>query len=134
MAAHAMFARMKKKPWGGRFKHKENPLMEDFNSSLHFDKKLYQQDLAGPHGRRDVPVHRTVALSLAAGCDAHLGGGTGCAPGDCRACDAGRIETRVPGMDVGRARDGMGQYPYYSRDPVLWRGDTDGVGHEINRP
>lgn len=38
MAAHAMFARMKKKI---------APLMEGFNSSLHFDKKLYQQDLSG---------------------------------------------------------------------------------------
>lgn len=47
MVAHAMFARMKKKPWGGRFKRKENPLMEHFNSSLHFDKKLFKQDLEG---------------------------------------------------------------------------------------
>ena len=46
---------------------------------------------------------------------------------------AGRIETRVPRMDVGRACDGMGQHPYYFRDPVLWRGDADGVVHEIDR-
>lgn len=42
-----MFTRMKKKPWGGRFQLKEDPLMEHFNSSLHFDQKLSKQDLLG---------------------------------------------------------------------------------------
>ncbi|EPS52507.1 argininosuccinate lyase [Clostridium botulinum A1 str. CFSAN002368] len=28
------------KLWGGRFKEEESKLMEDFNSSLSFDKKL----------------------------------------------------------------------------------------------
>ncbi|MDT8715195.1 argininosuccinate lyase [Clostridium sp. 19966] len=35
------------KLWGGRFKEKENKLMEDFNSSLSFDKRLYQEDIKG---------------------------------------------------------------------------------------
>jgi len=35
------------KLWGGRFKDKENKLMEDFNSSLHFDKNLYFEDING---------------------------------------------------------------------------------------
>lgn len=35
------------KLWGGRFKQGESKLMEDFNSSLPFDKKLYYQDIIG---------------------------------------------------------------------------------------
>lgn len=35
------------KLWGGRFIGKENKLMEDFHSSLSFDKTLYKQDITG---------------------------------------------------------------------------------------
>lgn len=35
------------KLWGGRFKQKESSLMEDFNSSLSFDKTLWQEDIEG---------------------------------------------------------------------------------------
>ena len=35
------------KLWGGRFLEKESKLMEDFNSSLSFDKKLYYEDIMG---------------------------------------------------------------------------------------
>ncbi|MEG1255346.1 argininosuccinate lyase [Clostridium sp.] len=35
------------KLWGGRFKEKESKLMEDFNSSLSFDKTLYYEDVVG---------------------------------------------------------------------------------------
>jgi len=35
------------KLWGGRFKKAENKLMEDFNSSLSFDKTLYYEDIEG---------------------------------------------------------------------------------------
>lgn len=35
------------KLWGGRFKESESKLMEDFNSSLGFDKTLYKQDITG---------------------------------------------------------------------------------------
>ncbi|RUT62459.1 argininosuccinate lyase [Clostridium botulinum] len=35
------------KLWGGRFKEEESKLMEDFNSSLSFDKKLYYEDIRG---------------------------------------------------------------------------------------
>ncbi|KNF08105.1 argininosuccinate lyase ArgH [Gottschalkia purinilytica] len=35
------------KLWGGRFQKEENKLMEDFNSSLPFDKRLYKQDITG---------------------------------------------------------------------------------------
>lgn len=35
------------KLWGGRFKKSESKLMEDFNSSLSFDKQLYREDIEG---------------------------------------------------------------------------------------
>ncbi|MCB2289097.1 argininosuccinate lyase [Clostridium sp. CS001] len=35
------------KLWGGRFKGSESKLMEDFNSSLSFDKRLYYEDAIG---------------------------------------------------------------------------------------
>lgn len=35
------------KLWGGRFKKEESKLMEDFNSSLSFDKRLYREDVKG---------------------------------------------------------------------------------------
>lgn len=35
------------KLWGGRFKKEESALMEDFNSSLPFDKRLYFEDITG---------------------------------------------------------------------------------------
>jgi argininosuccinate lyase len=35
------------KLWGGRFTTAESKLMEDFNSSLSFDKTLYKQDIIG---------------------------------------------------------------------------------------
>lgn len=35
------------KLWGGRFKQAESRLMEDFNSSLNFDRRLYKEDIEG---------------------------------------------------------------------------------------
>ncbi|APM38363.1 argininosuccinate lyase [Clostridium kluyveri] len=35
------------KLWGGRFKKSESKLMEDFNSSLSFDRQLYREDIEG---------------------------------------------------------------------------------------
>ncbi|HSQ34117.1 MAG TPA: argininosuccinate lyase, partial [Peptostreptococcaceae bacterium] len=35
------------KLWGGRFKNSESKLMEDFNSSLGFDKRMYFEDITG---------------------------------------------------------------------------------------
>ncbi len=35
------------KLWGGRFREDENKLMEDFNRSLHVDKRLYFEDIKG---------------------------------------------------------------------------------------
>ncbi|UCB57177.1 MAG: argininosuccinate lyase [Candidatus Omnitrophota bacterium] len=36
-----------KKLWGGRFKKKTNPLVEEFTKSIHYDYKLAKYDLAG---------------------------------------------------------------------------------------
>ena len=33
------------KIWGGRFSSSSNKSMEEFNSSIQFDKKLYKQDI-----------------------------------------------------------------------------------------
>jgi argininosuccinate lyase len=46
-APHAITLRMTKKAWSGRFDQKESPLMEEFNASLGFDKRLYLQDITG---------------------------------------------------------------------------------------
>ncbi|AAK78950.1 argininosuccinate lyase [Clostridium acetobutylicum] len=35
------------KLWGGRFRESESELMEEFNASLSFDKKLYEEDIEG---------------------------------------------------------------------------------------
>ena len=39
------------KLWGGRFEKKTDGLVDDFHSSITFDKRLYHQDIAGsiPH-------------------------------------------------------------------------------------
>jgi len=36
-----------KKAWSGRFSKNANPLMETFNASLSFDKRLYREDIEG---------------------------------------------------------------------------------------
>jgi argininosuccinate lyase len=38
---------MTDKPWGGRFQEKTAAAVEDFTTSLHFDRRLYRQDIAG---------------------------------------------------------------------------------------
>src|ERR1700742_27973 len=37
---------MSKKMWGGRFGSGPDPIMEDINASIHFDRHLYRQDIA----------------------------------------------------------------------------------------
>lgn len=37
----------KEKPWQGRFADATDRLVEEFTSSLHFDRRLYRQDIAG---------------------------------------------------------------------------------------
>src|SRR3954470_889666 len=36
-----------KKLWGGRFSGKTDPLMDKFNASINFDKRLYEADILG---------------------------------------------------------------------------------------
>ena len=38
---------MEKKPWGGRFEGETEKAVEEFTSSLSFDRRLYRQDIAG---------------------------------------------------------------------------------------
>ena len=38
---------MSKKVWGGRFKENINEIVDAFNASINFDKRLYGQDIAG---------------------------------------------------------------------------------------
>ncbi len=38
---------MAEKPWGGRFHGTTDKMVEDFTSSLSFDRRLYRQDIAG---------------------------------------------------------------------------------------
>ena len=38
---------MAKKLWGGRFQSETNTAVDDFNSSIHFDKRLYKYDILG---------------------------------------------------------------------------------------
>ena len=35
------------KLWGGRFQKETDRLVEDFHSSIHFDQRLYQEDITG---------------------------------------------------------------------------------------
>ena len=35
------------KLWGGRFAKDNSELMEDFHSSISFDKRLFEEDIAG---------------------------------------------------------------------------------------
>ncbi|MEG1858377.1 MAG: argininosuccinate lyase, partial [Pseudoflavonifractor sp.] len=35
------------KLWGGRFQKETNGLVDDFNSSISFDARLYKEDIAG---------------------------------------------------------------------------------------
>ena len=35
------------KMWAGRFEKASDKLADDFNSSIHFDKKMYRQDIQG---------------------------------------------------------------------------------------
>ena len=37
----------RKKPWGGRFQEPTDREVEAFTASIHFDRRLYRQDIAG---------------------------------------------------------------------------------------
>ena len=35
------------KLWGGRFRKETDSLVNDFNASIHFDSRLYREDIEG---------------------------------------------------------------------------------------
>ncbi|MFC1581147.1 argininosuccinate lyase, partial [Thermodesulfobacteriota bacterium] len=38
---------MSNKIWGGRFREKPDAIVDQFNASIHFDQRLYAQDIQG---------------------------------------------------------------------------------------
>ena len=48
-----------KKLWGGRFTGQTDPLMEKFNKSLPFDRRMWQEDI-----RASFPWHGTDPAAL----------------------------------------------------------------------
>lgn len=44
-----------KKLWGGRFTGKTDPLMEKFNESLPFDKRMWEEDIRVRTSHAAVP-------------------------------------------------------------------------------
>ena len=49
-ARFVAMAAEKKKLWGGRFSEDIDPLMEKFNESLSFDRRMAQEDIRGSMG------------------------------------------------------------------------------------
>src|ERR1700742_4859814 len=45
---------MSKKMWGGRFGSGPDPIMEDINASIHFDRHLYRQDIAASKAHAEM--------------------------------------------------------------------------------
>ena len=41
------FSNLAQKPWGGRFTRDTSKIVEEFTASIHFDKRLYKQDIQG---------------------------------------------------------------------------------------
>ena len=48
---------MTKKLWGGRFTGKTDPLMEEFNASISFDRRMWQADLQGSQAYARALAH-----------------------------------------------------------------------------
>jgi argininosuccinate lyase len=51
------------KLWGARFKDNESKLMEDFNSSLSFDRRLYKEDILGSKAHVKMLVKCSILTS-----------------------------------------------------------------------
>ena len=47
------------KLWGGRFTENTSKIMEEFNASISFDKRMYKEDIAGScaHCMRAAPTY-----------------------------------------------------------------------------
>ncbi len=48
------------KPWGGRFSEVNSKAMEDFHSSLRFDKRLYLEDILGSQAHAEMLVRTNI--------------------------------------------------------------------------
>lgn len=62
-AAAGQDAPAEKKLWGGRFTGKTDPLMEKFNESLPFDKRMWAEDIRVRWGAR-MPGCAAAGLSI----------------------------------------------------------------------
>lgn len=51
------------KPWGGRFSQNSSSLLEKFNASIDFDKKLYEEDILGSKIHAEM-LHKIGILDL----------------------------------------------------------------------
>ena len=49
---------MSTKLWGGRFSGALDPLMEEFNASIDFDRRFYAQDIAGSRAHTEMLAAR----------------------------------------------------------------------------
>ena len=47
------------KLWGGRFSKNTNELVDAFNASIEFDKRLYHEDIRGSIAHAQMPVSYT---------------------------------------------------------------------------
>src|ERR1700744_2493778 len=68
---------MSNKMWGGRFGSGPDPIMEDINASIHFDRHLYRQDIAASKAHAAMLAKKGIiaaqdAKSIAYGLDTIL--------------------------------------------------------------
>lgn len=57
---------MTDKPWGGRFQEKTAAEVEDFTTSLHFDRRLYRQDIAGSMAHARMLAKQGILMEIEA--------------------------------------------------------------------
>ena len=93
---------MAQKPWGGRFEGKTDKSVEDFTTSLSFDRRLARQDIAGSMAHARMLAQQGI-ITAAEG-DADRGGADRDPPGD-----------RGRGV---RVRPGPGRHPHGHRVPA----------------
>ncbi|CAG8674352.1 5012_t:CDS:1, partial [Scutellospora calospora] len=54
---------METKLWGGRFTGPTDPLMDAFNASIHFDKRLFEADILGSQAYAKALTKRNIITS-----------------------------------------------------------------------
>jgi len=57
---------MAEKPWGGRFEGATEKCVEDFTTSLHFDRRLYRQDIQGSMAHARMLARQSVLTAAEA--------------------------------------------------------------------